>query len=260
MGIITTITKDDLPLKYKSYQLSKTTDGVSASVYLLGIQYVLKIFENEIDNTIENEPILLSLLEDLKVPKIVDTLKIKNKDAIIFTQIEGESIKKPTLNHIKQIGVFLKKMHKKSKNKISKNRSIFEKSYLKEMIILSSNKTLLNYFNTIECELKNDGIIHGDLFCDNAKFKDEILTGVFDFSEACNGDFIFDLAVVAISWCFDGDNLNNEKLEILTSSYGLDIKYENFKEYIKYALVYYATTRYINNRDYGELLKKLENI
>ena len=55
----------------------------------------------------------------------------------------------------------------------------------------------------MKINLNNDGIIHGDLFVDNAIFKDDKLTCVFDFSDSCNGDFLFDLAVVALSWCKD---------------------------------------------------------
>ena len=260
MGIITTITKKDLPLKYQNYQLVQTSDGVSDSVYLLGSSYVLKIFENGTLADMKNEQRLLFLLGNLQVPKCVEILQVKNRFSMIFTQIDGESIKSPENIHIKQIGLFLKKTHRITKNKISTNEAIFKKKYLHNLILSSKNKTFLNYFNTINCELKNDGIIHGDLFCDNAKFKDNILAGVFDFSEACNGDFLFDLAVVAFSWCFDEYTLNQKKLTVLLSNYGLDIEYEHFKEYIKYALLYYATTRYINSRDYSELIKKLENI
>ena len=112
----------------------------------------------------------------------------------------------------------------------------------------------------INIKLSNDGVIHGDIFYDNVKFLDNKLNGVYDFTEASIGNFKFELAVVAISWCFDDDILNKEKLNTLLSSYNLDIKYNDFKVYIKYALVYYATIRCLNNRDYQELLNKLDKI
>jgi len=109
-------------------------------------------------------------------------------------------------------------------------------------------------------QLQNDGIIHGDLFLDNAKFEDDQLTGVYDFSEACNGDFLFDLAVVSLSWCFDKNKINKKKVNILINSYNDSIKYLQFIEYIKYALLYYATARYLNGNDHLSLCKKLEEI
>ena len=230
MGIKTAISKDDLPLKYQGLSLIQTTDGVSDSVYLLEEQFVLKIFESPSLQTIENEKELLKRLSTLKVPQVVDSFSIGEKPAVIYTQIAGQSADKPPTDQIRQIGSFLKEFH-------------------------TLTKTL-----SVNIELKEDGIIHGDLFCDNAKFQNGVLSGVYDFSEACNGDFIFDLGVTAVSWCFEGHSLHKEKLEELTSSYGLDLEYERFKEYIKYALLYYATTRYINDRDYKELLMKLDNL
>ncbi|MGB5867144.1 MAG: phosphotransferase, partial [Arcobacteraceae bacterium] len=119
---------------------------------------------------------------------------------------------------------------------------------------------LTNYFKSMDITLQNDGVIHGDLFCDNAKFTDNKLSGVYDFVEASEGDFIFELAVVSISWCFDGDMLNKEKVETLLTNYKLEISFEAFKEYIKYAILYYATQRYLLKRNYQALLEKLESL
>ena len=137
---------------------------------------------------------------------------------------------------------------------------MFDKNSLKSVLLNRGLNILQNHFNSIKIELKNDGIIHGDIFPDNVKWKNNQLSGVYDFSEACNGDFIFDLAVVASSWCFDDNKPNYEKINTLLSSYGLQIQLDTFKEYIKYALVYYATTRYLNGRNYQELLNRLDNI
>ena len=68
------------------------------------------------------------------------------------------------------------------------------------------------------------------------------------------------LAVVATSWCFNNSTLDVNKVQILLNNYGLVLKIEEFKEYIKYALLYYTTTRYLNNENYKELLKRLENL
>ncbi|MEA2019517.1 MAG: phosphotransferase [Campylobacterota bacterium] len=260
MGIKTKIKKEQLPLKYQKYNLIETSNGNTDSVYLLGNTFVLKLYENTLLETIINEQKLLNKLDTLKVPKIIDIFKLDNKNIAISTQIDGISIEKSTLVHIKQVGLFLKQFHNISKNLESTNINIYSHSYLKKLIDKANNIILKKYFDNIDINLTNDGIIHGDIFYDNVKFKDNKLSGVYDFTEACNGDFKFELAVVVISWCFNDDILNNEKLNTLLFYYGLDIKYDDFKEYIKYALVYYATTRYIDNRDYQELLNKLDNI
>jgi len=259
MGVKTSITSSQLPIKYQKYRLIPTTHGVMASVYLLDNRYVLKLFElNTPLVTIDSEIKLLETLINLPIPKIVDRFQIESHEVVVYTQIQGEIISNPIDTDIEQIGKFLKEFHTQSQNIELKNERLFERDRLKRLIDLTNNITLLNYFNSISLKLSCDGVIHGDLFIDNCKFQNHKLSGVFDFSDACCGDFYFDLAVVVVGWCFDNDRLNKRKVDILLESYQADIEYKLFEEYMKYALLYYATTRYISNRNGCELLRRLE--
>ncbi len=260
MGIKTTITQKELPLKYQDCKLVETTNGITHSVYLLGTKYVLKIFEDITKQQVLNEQNLLNSLENKIVPKLIDIIVLKGKISAIYTQLHGVSVVNPEIIHIKQITLFLKQFHSKTTKCNSSNMMIFSRSNLEILINKSDNISLGKYFKNINCTLQNNGIIHGDLFIDNVKFKNDKLTGVYDFSEACNGDFLFDLATIAISWCFNDNKIDRIKVDILIQNYDDNIKYINFKEYIKYALLYYATTRYINNNNYKSLLNKLEDI
>jgi homoserine kinase type II len=259
MGVKIKITQNDLPVKYQKYPLIPTTDGVQSSVYLLGDKYVLKIYDDPKYN-IHDEIWLLNIISSLKAIQFVEYFKIDEMLFIIYKQIAGDSLYKPTTKHIKSIALFLKNYHTITSKKTHRNTMLFTKEYLENMIIQTKNTMLLDHFKNIKITLKNDGIIHGDLFPDNVKWLDNNLSGVYDFTEACNGDFIFDLAVVASSWCFDEDKPNYEKINTLLHTYGLDMPIEKFNEYIKYALLYYATTRYKDNRDFQELLNRLEKL
>jgi len=66
--------------------------------------------------------------------------------------------------------------------------------------------------------------------------------------------------VVTISWCFDENRLNEEKLNTLIENYDSSIDRDQFLEYIKYALLCYTIFRYIDNRDYKQLLDRLEGL
>ena len=64
------------------------------------------------------------------------------------------------------------------------------------------------------------GIIHADLFLDNALFVDEKLSGVIDFYLSATMPFIYDIAIVINDWCTDENaNINNNLKEKLLSSY-----------------------------------------
>ena len=260
MAVYIDIDIKDLPKKYQKYNLIASKDGVSDSVFFLDNNYILKVFKSYTKEEYKNEKYLLEVLKSSKISNIIDSFYIKNNFCIVYSYIIGLSIKQLSNNHIIQIAIFLKNMHKLTKNKTSSNIQSFTKNNLKNMIKQSNNVKLLKIYNTITINLQNDGIIHGDLFADNCKFKDNKLSGVYDFSQACNGDFIFDLAVIAMSWCYEKQHLNTQKVLILMRVYGLDISYKKFLVYIKYALLYYTTSRYIHNRNYKELYLKILKI
>jgi homoserine kinase type II len=261
MGIKTTIHKSLLPKQYQQYELIATEDGVMATTYLLGKSYVLKLFEDDIaKEKLVNEIELLSKLKNLPTPKVVDRLNIMQKRVIIYTQIQGKSCFEPTIEHIKEIALFLKTFHKQSKNIKISCTTRFQKKELKQLISLTNNPHLLKHFKATDINLENRGVIHGDLFPDNCKFIKNKLSGVFDFSDICLGDFYFDLAVVVVGWCFEDAVLNKQKVETLLKYYDSYMSCSTFNSYIKYALLYYATTRYLANRDYHILLKRLENL
>lgn len=259
MGIKTKIVKNDLPLKYQNYSLIESDTGVSDSVYLLGDKFVIKIYENSLFSS-QEEITLLNSLKSLQVVEFIECLKIDKKEAIVYNLIQGTYIKDPNLQHIKQVAKFLKEFHSLTIDKKSNNPMKFTQKRVEEIIKHHTNVTIQNYFKLIDIDLNNDGIIHGDLFRDNIYFLDDKLSGVLDFTEACNGDFLLDLAIVGISWCFDEDVLNNKKLNVLIENYDKSIQREIIISYMRYAFVCYGTFRFINGGNYQEMFKKLESI
>lgn len=64
------------------------------------------------------------------------------------------------------------------------------------------------------------GIIHADLFHDNALFDGDKLSGVIDWYFACNDCWLYDLAVVVNDWCCQADgSLDNHKLQAFLRAY-----------------------------------------
>ena len=263
MGVKFEIDRQSLPIDYRGYSLIPTSDGVVSTLYLLDDRYALKIYDDETpQQSIDEEISLLSHIATLKVPQIVDTFRVDGKRAILYTQISGESPQEPTLGQISQIGRFLSDLHITTQGMNSSNPDIFGRAHLEKLISTLHHPTLYHHYSTIECHLRADGIIHGDLFRDNAKFEGDRLSGVFDFSDTCVGDFRFDLAVVALDWCFDGEKLNSTKIDTLLESYHHQtITTEELLPYLRYALLRYATSREVGGyKDSGVLLRRLEGL
>lgn len=248
MGVKTEISKYDIGSYFDVKSLEATTNGVSHTVYILNDNYILKLYEDVENSYIDEEVKLLNLCSSLCVPKIEKELYIKNKKALIFKKSKGDILSKVKSVHLKEIALFLKNLHNITKNKTHANENIFSKTSLEKLIDKSQNDFFKNEFKKIDIRLKNDGVIHGDLFLDNAVFYDNKLTCVFDFSDACEGDFLFDLAVVAISWCEDSIQVKE-----LISYYDEKIDLGEFINYLRYASLYYCVTRFLDNRDYGNI-------
>lgn len=259
MGVKTLITLEEVSAVVTCTILIPTEYGVSDSVYLTD-QGVLKLFESaSMDAVLEERNLLLNLAH-LPVTKHSSTIfLLQDKPCVFYKKLNGQSPKQADHNHIIKIAQFMHRFHKQTAGLTSTNVPLFEAQLLQNLIHQTHYVPFQQIFDSIDLHLSRDGIIHGDLFLDNALFENGELSGVVDFIEACEGDFLFDLAVVAISWCLEGKNAFSN-ISLLLTHYDTEVSLESFIPYMKYALLYYATTRYLNHRDYQSLLSKITSL
>jgi len=66
----------------------------------------------------------------------VDRIRVQNREALIYTQIEGESPHPPNLRQIESIGEFLRRLHdvKLESNYLDMDRGIFGRDALERYI------------------------------------------------------------------------------------------------------------------------------
>jgi homoserine kinase type II len=65
------------------------------------------------------------------------------------------------------------------------------------------------------------GVIHADLFPDNVFFLGEKVSGIIDFTFACNDTLAYDVAICLNAWCFESDcSFNVTKARAFLGAYG----------------------------------------
>jgi len=140
------------------------------------------------------------------------------KSAIIQPCYSGDHIKRKELtpDHCAQIGAMLARYHAAGSEfymKRQAHRGVFwwrrESGRLASQIPAEDAQLLrseVEAFDKLRESTKLPmGIIHGDLFHDNALFDDNQLTAVLDIYNAATAYLLFDLAIVANDWCIDAD-------------------------------------------------------
>jgi len=92
------------------------------------------------------------------------------------------------------------------------------------------------------------GIIHGDLFPDNVKFKGHRIVAVIDFEAACRGKFIYDLATAVNALCFLRGRYQIDRFESLISGYEsqrpLSLpEWDSFPNELRFSALRFTVTR-----------------
>lgn len=92
------------------------------------------------------------------------------------------------------------------------------------------------------------GIIHGDLFPDNVKFKGSRLVGIVDFEAACRGKLIYDLATAVNALCYLDGRYQIDRFEPLITGYEslrpLSLpEWDSFPNELRFSALRFTVTR-----------------
>lgn len=190
-------------------------------------------------------------------------LEFHGKYLIVSRYLDGVELSLEALkpNHLEVLGHTLANLHLigRGYKKGIDNRFGFTKivtiykevrrrlpSHLKNIV-----RVLDDEVSYLENYLDNNlpkGIIHGDLFPDNVKFKGSRLVGIVDFEAACRGKFIYDLATAVNALCYLDGRYRIDRFEALISGYEslrpLSLpEWDSFPNELRFSALRFTVTR-----------------
>ena len=253
MAVYTNIVEKDLINLIKKYDIGTLLSytgilsGVENTNFLLNTTqgtYILTLYEKRIN--INYLPFYINLMQYLNTkglpcPRPIDDQNhhfihtICNKSSLITSFLKGESPLYIDVSHCQKIGELLAYMHIATEKfsmslpntlGINKWRTIFHQCQEHIDQIKPGLTTIINdELNFLQENWPYEllkGVIHADLFPDNVFFleKEKKISGLIDFYFSCNDLLAYDVAICMNAWCFEENNIFNEKKsKILLSAY-----------------------------------------
>ena len=228
MGVFTNLFQDEIDFIEEKYKIKilviKNIDnGILNSNFYIKTKnkkYILRIYEaNRTIDEEKQELILLDRIVDF-IPvstaiKNIDNEYISifnNKKFALFEYIDGNSITKIDTHIIREIAIYLGKLHSFTKDisfekynrKTRINFDLYYNEIKKSEIDFKFKNELLNSadkINGFDFLILPSGVIHGDIFPDNVLLDDyNNIKVIFDFNESYYAPFIFDIAIVINFW------------------------------------------------------------
>ena len=228
MGVFTNLFQDEIDFIEKKYkikilEIKNIDNGILNSNFYIKTRnkkYILRIYEA--NRTIDEEKQELILLDRI-VDFIPVSIAIKNidneyisifnnKKFALFEYIDGNSITKIDTHIIREIAIYLGKLHSFTKDisfekynrKTRINFDFYHNEIKKSEIDFKFKNELLNSadkINGFDFSILPSGVIHGDIFPDNVLLDDyNNIKVIFDFNESYYAPFIFDIAIVINFW------------------------------------------------------------
>lgn len=144
--------------------------------------------------------------------------QLAGKPAILQPCYPGDHIKREdlTADHCRQIGTFSARFHMAGNDfymKRQAHRGVFwwrrESGRIASHLSAEDAALLKSEVDAFEHLRQSNklpmGIIHGDLFHDNALFHNDQLSAILDIYNAATAYLLYDLAIIANDWCIGSD-------------------------------------------------------
>jgi homoserine kinase type II len=222
--------------------------GVQNSNFLVetgDTKYILTIYEDTETGVNPNDlPYFLGLMQHLAAQGIhcPTPIKQKNGDALgqlagrptaLVSFLSGRGTVTPRPQQCRAVGAALAELHlagadfamrRANRQGLENWRHLFEASRARAD---EATPGLADFMAQELARLEAawphglpEGVIHADLFPDNAFFEKGAVSGLIDFYFACHDMLAYDLAIMLNAWCFEADvNFNITKARALLAGY-----------------------------------------
>ena len=281
MAVYTDVAADELAEFLSRYDLGELlsykgiAEGVENSNFLLHSTagyFILTLYEKRVER--DDLPFFLALMTHLASRGISCPLPVKDRSgealsslsgrpAAIISFLEGVWPRKPNAAHCAGVGHALARMHLAGRDfpmsrpnalSVMGWRPLFDAAAIR----VDEVQPGLAAFITAELDYLEgnvwptnlpQGVIHADLFPDNVFFLGERLSGIIDFTFACNDTLAYDVAICLNAWCFESDcSFNVTKARALLGAYGRERQLSDAEEHALPLLARGAALRFLLTR------------
>lgn len=244
MAVYTDLTDEELAALLAEYDLGPAlafkgiAEGVENSNFLLETpagRFILTVYEKRVATA--DLPFFMGIMEALAEAGVVAPAPVRRRDGEILSRVRGKacaiitflrgvSPRRPNAAQCRALGGVLAAMHQAlAAYPAARPNSLGPAAWGP---LIRPNLPLAESLRpglaaAVESDLAAvdaaqaagwrtalpQGVIHADLFPDNALFLGDDLAGVIDFYFACTDALAYDLAVCLNAWCFEADRSFN---------------------------------------------------
>lgn len=161
--------------------------------------------------------------------------ELLGKQALVCPRLTGRHVFNPTVSQCQAIGRFLGRLHVAARALTGTapwhprnatwlaEHAVRVKGFLPwntYRLLTDAVATTVSLLGRADVRTLPQGVVHGDLFRDNALFTERGLSGVLDFHHAARSFLLFDIAVAANDWCASSDGvLDSDRVLALLKGY-----------------------------------------
>ncbi len=285
MAVYTEVNDDELTRFIAGYGLGRLlsykgiAEGVENTNYMVTTErgpFILTLYEKRVDP--QDLPFFIGLMEHLAAAGVTCPLPVRDAEgrhlnqlsgrhAALVTFLDGVWPRKPKVQHCRELGAALAKMHlagegfsltRRNALGLAGWRPLFAKFAARADDILPGMTTLItSELEHLESHWPDGlptGVIHADLFPDNVFFIGDKLSGLIDFYFACTDAFAYDIAICLNAWCFSADfAYDADKGRALIESYETVRPLRSDERAAMPTLARGAATRFLLTRSYDWL-------